>query len=397
MYNITDIITNEWEGELMYIALYVEINVLCILILMYIAYNLNKNVDKSIEKVSFLKVVWAIIVILALDMFWGLMDKWTSNTAIFFNNITNILYRIDTGVIGYLWFIYSENKIHRNLKRSLLQKFCISIPLIILITLCVTSPWTKLIFYIDKSNIYHRGSIYFVQILCASGYLIAATAHAIIEAIKANEGYRRMECLSLCSFSILPAVGVACTYTSFGLPIMWPMATMSILMIYCNFQEYQISKDELTGLNNRRYLDVYVESIVKDSHVKMSYFIMIDIDKFKNINDLYGHLEGDNALIETADMLRTACDKKNVFLARYGGDEFAIVYRTIDEKDVNMLILEIRDAFLVRNNITNLQYNIDISIGLGKCTDTVNMSAKELVKSADQALYEEKKRKKQIK
>lgn len=92
--------------------------------------------------------------------------------------------------------------------------------------------------------------------------------------------------------------------------------------------EYSANTDYLTGLNNRRKLMSYIENIYENENLS---FVMMDLDNFKQVNDVYGHGEGDKALIKTADTLRECF--KDDFIARMGGDEFMVVIldKEIDE------------------------------------------------------------------
>ena len=88
----------------------------------------------------------------------------------------------------------------------------------------------------------------------------------------------------------------------------------------------QVSVDKLTQVNNRQNLLSYLSYKI-NNHEETVYLIMMDIDKFKTINDTYGHLAGDDALICVAKALKQACAqfKKRPFIARYGGDEFVVI------------------------------------------------------------------------
>ena len=93
-----------------------------------------------------------------------------------------------------------------------------------------------------------------------------------------------------------------------------------------------ISVDDLTHLNNRGQINRYLEQLRYSEDSKV-YIMMLDINRFKGINDTYGHAEGDRALIIASEVLRRTCEqiKSQVFLGRYGGDEFTIVLQNPGE------------------------------------------------------------------
>ena len=93
--------------------------------------------------------------------------------------------------------------------------------------------------------------------------------------------------------------------------------SLSVLLVFINVQNKQISIDTLTGINNRRQLALYIASELSALSKKGElYYLIMDVDKFKSINDTYGHLEGDNALIKIASLLNSLCEIKNDYSCR---------------------------------------------------------------------------------
>ena len=166
-----------------------------------------------------------------------------------------------------------------------------------------------------------------------------------------------------------------------------------MLYIYIISLNDQVSIDELTKLNNRTQLKKYIVSeYSKQGGDKIvHYILMIDLNKFKHINDEYGHLEGDKALKRTADALKLSCadNPMKTFIARYGGDEFIVVAKTENEELVKELKKVIKDT-LVRLNIeSGAEYELSASIGYASyCGDVSDFQA--ALSKADEALYEEK-------
>ena len=120
---------------------------------------------------------------------------------------------------------------------------------------------------------------------------------------------------------------------------------------------------------------------------------MFDLDDFKHINDTYGHLEGDKALLAASKILKNAVKDTSAFLARFGGDEFIIIAKDFTEEDINLLISKIEEDSEQLNQ-KNREYNIGISCGyafLKKDEDFLNT-----IERADQKLYERKKENKNL-
>ena len=153
---------------------------------------------------------------------------------------------------------------------------------------------------------------------------------------------------------------------------------------YIQNQNSYIFIDELTGINNRAMLNKYLNDIKESEHTY--YILMVDIDKFKLINDNNGHLEGDKALIYFSNRLKKVLDKYKCFLARYGGDEFTIIYRTENEDEISNLTNEIKQN--LKASINDLGYEITASMGYSRLNDFTNSS--DAIKKADEMLYQEK-------
>jgi|GEM_PF-890036 len=143
-------------------------------------------------------------------------------------------------------------------------------------------------------------------------------------------------------------------------------------------------KDALTGLYNRYELYNRLESM----DIKGPYYIaMFDIDHFKNVNDTYGHVFGDQVLIKVALEFSKALDDEEEMAARYGGEEFIIIMKEKDGTTPQERIEKIRD------NVRSLSWDIKpdpvtISAGLVKCSDYDNITA--MMSEVDNLLYASK-------
>lgn len=141
--------------------------------------------------------------------------------------------------------------------------------------------------------------------------------------------------------------------------------------------------DELTGLNNRRSYKKALSqnlSLFKRTSKPFS-LLMIDIDHFKDINDTYGHLVGDQILIALADLLKNEsrdCD----ISARYGGEEFVLILPNT-EIDDSMLIAE-----RIRKSVETATWSVpSVTISIGVATSNQEDTKRTIQTKADEALY----------
>jgi diguanylate cyclase (GGDEF)-like protein len=148
--------------------------------------------------------------------------------------------------------------------------------------------------------------------------------------------------------------------------------------------------DPLTALPNRRMFNDFCRKFVAAAQRRASGFalLLIDLDKFKNINDTLGHDAGDALLVETAHRL-TKVVRESDIVARLGGDEFAILLIDTGAADVASLCQRIVDAFITPAPFAGAQLRTSPSIGIARYPAD-GKTADALYKSADLALYEAK-------
>jgi diguanylate cyclase (GGDEF)-like protein/PAS domain S-box-containing protein len=154
--------------------------------------------------------------------------------------------------------------------------------------------------------------------------------------------------------------------------------------------DYSAHHDMLTGLPNRKKLNKIIEDEIEENRLTNNGFslLFLDLDKFKQINDTYGHKYGDYVLIETAKRIRS-CIRKEDFVSRLGGDEFVIVIKNKEKEMINrisnLIIKTISEAYIIENNT----FYIGVSIGVSLFPEDGN-DLEEIMKSADFAMYQTK-------
>lgn len=146
--------------------------------------------------------------------------------------------------------------------------------------------------------------------------------------------------------------------------------------------EKELLTDTLTGCNNRKYLQQLIEDGVLDN--KDIAVIIGDINDFKGINDTYGHIQGDIALVCVGKVLRDVCCKySNTHTIRLGGDEFLII---TDKVNTTEIIKSFNDMCDVEEELHKLTFDIVISFGYA-INETGKMSWQQLYEIADQNMY----------
>ena len=176
------------------------------------------------------------------------------------------------------------------------------------------------------------------------------------------------------------------------LPIFCGVSMFLMLTFYIFSVQDQVSLDPLTGLNNRGQLSRYL-SQKSNFHMdnRRTAVAMMDIDRFKTINDTYGHAEGDRALVLVADTLKKIIADAQIpsFLGRYGGDEFILILHPEAGEDCDRLLTGLRGEMDARLREIELPYTLAVSLGydaLGAEGDSIQ----DCILRADRNLYRNK-------
>ena len=153
--------------------------------------------------------------------------------------------------------------------------------------------------------------------------------------------------------------------------------------------------DELTGLYNRRGFFTLTDQLLKLARRQKQGIFMLyaDIDNLKEINDTFGHKEGDMALIETADILKKNYRESDI-IARIGGDEFVIIPIGTTGDNIDIITSRFEKSIEIYNSKSKREYNLSLSYGLAYYDPENPCSIDELLTQADKIMYEHKRHKK---
>ncbi len=149
--------------------------------------------------------------------------------------------------------------------------------------------------------------------------------------------------------------------------------------------------DELTLISNRRgFTDLTNHSLNICRRKGLSASILLfDLNKFKPINDTFGHAEGDRALVVFANIMREIFRESDVF-GRIGGDEFAVCMVDVDVEDTQQAIERFRAKLTDYNKEATRGYDLDYSVGFINTTVDKNVNIDDLLALADKKMYAEK-------
>ena len=378
-------------------ALYVEISAIGIILMLIILFTQRQSTNSSAEQRRFNSLIYVMITMLSVDAACWLVIGRHFRYAREINYLMQSLYFALHIILPYIWALYIEGSLSTDLVAARKRIFIASIPLVISLVALVFNLEYHFVFTIDADNVYHRAIGVYIYSFLSYAYLTYASIRALIKAKNATWNDDKRRYYTMAFFAVLPSVGGVIQLFFYGLSLNWILASLSILLVYIDSQNRQISADPLTGLNNRRELTKFLLRETRDRDPAKNgalTVIMMDVDGFKQINDTYGHFYGDGVLNAVAGILKESCKNSDAFLARYGGDEFCIVLPTERGLDVYELMFRIQTNLTEWNGKYQGQKPISLSIGHAGWDSERDRDYESLIRRADLMMYEVKNAKK---
>lgn len=363
----------------------VSVDAYSLALLLLISVNLRKFYDLDKCLLNLLYGLLAVTMCAdANDMLGWIVDGRSGQCFFHLNYIINTLGVILVplpAIIYYFIMVYMINKAQAVSRRHII--FC-SASAAVFVLLALTNPLTHMIFTIDSFNRYHRGPLFVV-------FYAAVFLFLIITAIRiyTYHGEQVIEILAAQLFWLPPLIGAVTQYLFYGINLSLAGITISILMLYIGFQTKSNRLDYLTGVHNRRYMDVFINAMVRQSTFSA---VILDIDHYKMINDNYGHHVGDEVLVSIASVLKVSTRHQDC-VARYGGDEFVIIINSGDINVLYAIISRINYQIFQLNNSSGYEFAVSVSMGYDVFNKEIFQTGREFIKHIDAMMYANKQKK----
>jgi diguanylate cyclase (GGDEF)-like protein len=260
-------------------------------------------------------------------------------------------------------------------------KALVLIPFAINAVLALSSPWSGFIFSISAGGEYQRGNLFYVFI-AAYAWGILALLHSILEAGKRYRYRLRVKLMAMFAFLLM---GTTAQIAFPDVHTTWTCITMGLALHYGLVCEFQGALDALTGLYNRKSYESEVLRLGK----KRFAALVMDVDDFKRVNDMHGHMYGDECLKILAALVYETFRDLGVSY-RIGGDEFCVLMRSVDEERIASAIKTLTAKLMAcRAEDPMLP---ELSYGLKVCGGGTD--AYEILRAADRQMYAHKERRK---
>lgn len=292
--------------------------------------------------------------------------------------------------------IYLDYRVFFDQEGLIKRSYYYTIPSIltfIILTMNHFGKYKNFVFFIDENNNYFRGKGVPLIVFFNALLLI----YSIVLTFKENKNLSKRIRTSIISADVLPLAVVSYQVFYCGIIYIWSFFALGILILYINIELKAVSKDYLTNIYNRKFVDEYIVYRMRKSPKENLFaVIMIDLDDFKNINDIHGHDEGDQALIITANILKKSVKSKDI-VARFAGDEFLIVLDIDEITKLRKIIKRIKENFESFNYRNNKPYQIKYSLGASIFNQKRHKTYEDILREVDNKMYKQKQRRKSLK
>ena len=287
---------------------------------------------------------------------------------------------LGNAMIGYLWAKFIM--VHMNIPFSDIRRNIYRTIGLISIVLLVINIFYPLVFSVSDGR-YQRGFAYIIFLIFAAFYILDSL-YLYVKRVKKNGS---LKLFPVHIFLIPVILGVVIQAFFIEISITWTSIAISVAGIMTALKNEIIFTDCLTGLYNRVYLEFLHKRACNKKDCWVS-GIMIDLNGFKQINDNYGHAEGDLALCIVADLLRKSFSEYGV-VTRYAGDEFVIMLNTTDDQLIQKIIKSAKKNFVTENEKNDKPYQLSASMGYA-ITNLSNETIDDFMNRIDEQMYQDK-------
>ena len=374
-----------------YTFFYVEANVVCMIIFSILLFKNIHSVDRQEKQLIYDRVLLFSILYFACDCFWAMQLGGVVHNCRRVVLLVNFGNNTLMAFMTFYWFLYvevSQRAKYMVIKRNRLYTKSLAIASTILMGFfCVFH--SDMILTEDGQVTLLYAGIFLASPLI---YILIAVAKSFVRSTYPQNYAERTQYITGAVYPLVVSISGVVQTLFLNAPLFCFGITIMMIYVYISSLEDIVSQDPLTSLNNRAQLKRYLSNDLRPAEGdEKIYVFMIDLNKFKSINDTYGHIEGDKAIVKAAEGLKLACaiEKHRHFIARYGGDEFIIVAKLNDDGEAEYLKERLKECIYTHNKESGAKYDLRAAIGYavysGKIADFAAAT-----KKADDALYEDK-------
>jgi diguanylate cyclase (GGDEF)-like protein len=233
----------------------------------------------------------------------------------------------------------------------------------------------------SDTNLFER--LPFITINFVMAYTLVL--YSIFISIKEHTKTKKTVFITVMIFVFLPLIASIVQALNYGLIIMYPILTLSTIVVYLFLETQSASKDYLTGAYSRSRFDEFVDRKIASNEEFC--VVMLDLDDYKIFNDEHGHTVGDRILIQYANQAKQVFGDRSLF-ARYGGDEFVVLVPGKDIEELMRLNGQLKDS--IKHSKDPIFSKLRYSFGQACRTIENQYTYDDLLIEADKVMYKNK-------
>lgn len=374
----------------MSVFLRIDINIVAIVMLLLVYFLAHGRLEKqdSLNKLFFRTSI-LIIHQLFIETMTCIINKRPELWLIPISIMLHILlFSLAPILTSYCYFLIRKI-IFPNEEVKKRRYFIFLLPVVINFILVILSPIYHFVFYIDDMNVYHRGTLYILSAVFAYGYIVYGLLTIIINKRKISQ----QDFTLLLVFNGFSISGGIVQTLIYGPLLLWSCSAFSLVIAFLFIQERMVHKDVLTGAWDRGSFDHYIAQKIQFNYKKFG-LIYVDMDHLKEINDTYGHVEGDYAIKMAVALIRGEIRKDDI-IVRLGGDEFLVILDCDTIESINNTIERIEMSYHHFNRNSSKSYRLECSFG-ADIFDPRSNNIDQFINHIDTLMYRNKNNKKAI-
>ena len=349
---------------------------LIILIIIYIII-LKKSEVESFGKQILMHTIIATMVAVILEPLTWIFDGRQFFGAYILEYSTNFLLLLMAPIIGAFMLMYVDYRMFQDRDRLKKRLYYLHFFLAMLLLLIINFFYPIFFQVTSGTNAYSSGEFTWIQFVMVGTLYFYMLAFVIKNKNRAHKNTRRI----FTYIFLLPIIGMIVEMFENRLNFSWNFIALSILVIYAFLESTPGERDYLTQIYNRLSYETYVKHLIETK--KFFGVVLIDLDKFKQVNDLYGHQKGDDVLVDFSIILQKVFSP-NKMVSRLAGDEFMIVVE--DDMNVEVRIKDVYDRMQKSSDV--LLKELKFSYGFQAFH--VNMTIDQLYSKVDKKMYVDK-------
>ncbi|MBU0996889.1 MAG: diguanylate cyclase [Firmicutes bacterium] len=337
----------------------IQVNLMAMVVLLSLFIISRKRLDskESLNSAFFLTLT-TIFLGLVFETVTCLINGNPNTFMIVVSNIMSIGLFAVSPLLSFTFLIFIHRVVLVNRKINQKIMTLLLIPIGINFILALLSPLTGMYFSVDSQGIYQRGDWFLIASFFTYLYMFIGVGVVLYHRKKLI----KQDLRTFLVIGMTPILAGFFQVVFYGLLLIWSSAAIALSLAYLYLQDRLVHIDSMTGAWTREsFYNIYSRRICQTSDDCFG-AIYFDIDNLKSINDIYGHFEGDQAIISAINIVKNILSEDDI-LCRLGGDEFIIIIDTSDITIIESKLQNIKEAFKLYGLSNQKPYSVECSFG----------------------------------